>query len=236
MTDTLTIILPIHNEVKTLESVVKSWSSSLKNIKNLTFEFSLCEDGSGDGTKDLIQKLVREKTYPIVDSSVNFRRGYGQAVRDGISQANSNWVLCIDSDGQCCPSDFEKFWANRFNHDFVMGHRFTRNDPFIRLVYSKLFFYYHRLLFSNKLNDPSCPYVLGKKDKFLSILKYLTYMREGFWWGFVGACVKNKLKIHELKIDHKKRMNGDTQVYKSSKMPSIIFRNLLGLLKLRLSR
>ncbi len=236
MKDKLTVILPIHNEVKSLERVIKEWDKFLKNIKNFDFELSLCEDGSNDGTKQLIAKLVKEKKYNIVDHSVTYRRGYGQAVREGIVSATGNWILCIDSDGQCIPKDFKNFWKIKNEQKFVMGHRFPRKDPFVRLIYSKMFYFYHKLLFAHKLNDPSCPYVLGKKNLYISILKYLEYMREGFWWGFVGACVKKNIEVIEIKVDHQQRLDGDTQVYKLTKMPSIIIRNFIGLIKLRLSK
>jgi hypothetical protein len=79
----LSIILPVHNEVDSLESVISEWDSSLKNIPGLCHTFLICEDGSTDGTQELITKI--EHHYPIVNNSVSWRRGYGQAVRDGIA-------------------------------------------------------------------------------------------------------------------------------------------------------
>jgi glycosyltransferase involved in cell wall biosynthesis len=62
--------------------VVSEWDASLRKIPALHHVFIICEDGSTDGTKELIAEL--EHQYPILNSSVPFRRGYGQAVRDGI--------------------------------------------------------------------------------------------------------------------------------------------------------
>jgi hypothetical protein len=58
-------------------------------------------------------------------------------------------------------------------------------------------------------------------------------MAEGFWWGFVGACLKQKIAITEIKIRHRERVAGSSHIYKPAKMPGIIFRNGIGLLKLR---
>jgi hypothetical protein len=75
----LPIIVLAQNEVDSLESVISEWDSSLKNIPGLHHTFIICEDGSTDGTQELVTKL--EHHYPIVDNSVSWRRGYAQAVR-----------------------------------------------------------------------------------------------------------------------------------------------------------
>jgi hypothetical protein len=63
----------------------------------------------------------------------------------------------------------------------------------------------------------------------------LLYMREGFWWGFIGAALKAKYKILQAPIVHYERYDGSTVVYKPSKMPAIILRNIRGLFQLRFS-
>ena len=60
-------------------------------------------------------------------------------------------------------------------------------------------------------------------------------MKEAYWWGFVGAAIMSEKKIIEYDIEHFKRYDGSSVVYKFSKMPSIIFRNLFGLIKLKKS-
>ena len=113
-----------------------------------------------------------------------------------------------------------------------IGARTPRKDPFIRLVYSGLFLIYHKIIVGKTVTDPSCPYVFGTKRNYLSLLPYLSFMREGFWWGFVAAVKLNKIDIYEHEIIHAPRIDGSTQVYKINKMPGIIFRNMKGLLQL----
>ena len=60
----LSIIVPVHNEVLTIGALIESWNKELIKISNLNFEFVLVEDGSTDGTKELIRTL--ENKYPIV--------------------------------------------------------------------------------------------------------------------------------------------------------------------------
>jgi hypothetical protein len=76
----LAIILPVHDEVGSLGRVVSEWDSSLRKIPGLNHTFVTCEDGSTDGTKELI--IDPERRYPVLNNSVLRRRGYAQAVRN----------------------------------------------------------------------------------------------------------------------------------------------------------
>jgi glycosyltransferase involved in cell wall biosynthesis len=228
--DKLSIILPTHNEVKSLEFVLHNWHEFL--VKNkIIHEFVVCEDGSTDGTKELILSLMTK--YPIVNETTIERRGYGGGVLAGISSANYNFILCIDSDGQCLPDSFINFWKNRHSFNVIIGNRNPRRDPIIRKLYSFLFLVLHRILFPSNVKDPSCPYILAHKSVYKKLKNNLTFMREGFWWGFVGAALKINLKFGQFDVNHYERYDGSSVVYKLSKMPLIILRNVIGLIKLR---
>ena len=54
----LSIILPTFNEVKSIGHVLNVWHNYLEKLK-IKHEFVICEDGSTDGTKELILKLLR---------------------------------------------------------------------------------------------------------------------------------------------------------------------------------
>ena len=90
-------------------------------------------------------------------------------------------------------------------------------------------------MFDSKIDDPSCPFVLAKKNVYIKLIDKLGFMREGFWWGFVGAAKMYKLKFHQIDIIHYERYDGSTVVYKLSRMPMIIIRNILGLIRLKKS-
>jgi glycosyltransferase involved in cell wall biosynthesis len=163
------------------------------------------------------------------------RRGYGKAVIDGITQSKSEYILCVDSDGQCDPKDFKKLWNLREEFDIVSGIRKKRADSIHRKVYSAFFKLIFTLLYGNKIKDPSAPFVLFKKKNITPHLRYLKFLEEGFWWGFSGTIIKMELSICQIPIHHRLRINGKTQVYKLSKIPSIATRNLISLIKLRFS-
>lgn len=229
----LSIILPVYNERQTIESVLKSWKKELSSF-TFSYTFIICEDGSTDGTKELLKKL--KTTFPLVLNKKKQRRGYGRAVLDGISSAKSEYILCIDSDGQCDPKDFKKFWQKKGKAQVLIGWRKKRADAMQRKIFSTLFHGVFYFLFPSSIHDPSAPFVLFKKKDIAPLQKYLVFLTEGFWWGFVGMCIKKKITMQEIPINHRDRLMGDTQVYKLKKIPSIAIRNLFGLFQLKLAR
>ena len=63
MINLISIVLPVHNEFLNLGKLIKEWDIELKKITNIQYEFVIVEDGSSDGTKELIIEL--EKTFHI---------------------------------------------------------------------------------------------------------------------------------------------------------------------------
>lgn len=227
----VSIILPVYNERKTIEPVLREWKKELVKLK-VSFEFIICEDGSTDGTTEFLKKI--EPKYNLILNQVKTRRGYGGAVIDGIITAKSKYLLSIDSDGQCDAADFSNFWKNRDEADILIGWRAKRADAIQRKIFSFLFKTVFNILFPTTIHDPSAPFVLYRKKTVLPYLKYFKYLKEGFWWGFIGTAVKKRLTVYELPMNHRVRLNGKTVVYKTDKIPSIAFRNLVGLIKLKL--
>jgi glycosyltransferase involved in cell wall biosynthesis len=227
----ISIVLPIHNEANNLREVLTSWNLAL--IENeIDHEFILVEDGSTDGTKDLISKL--ETIFPIINLSQKQKRGYSKAVVDGISHSKKNFILCTDSDNQIKVSSLIENLINLPNeNEFLIGYRNPRKDPWNRLLYSKLFKILHSVLFNSKLIDPSCPFVLGLNSTFKKLdKKKLLFMKEGFWWGFIGLSISSNIKFVQKPIKHYPRIEGESG-YKLKNLLGIIFRNIYGLIKIK---
>lgn len=227
------IILPVYNEREKIEMVLKEWSDLLRPV-SITYSFIICEDGSTDGTKKYLLKL--QKKYSIILSQKKYRRGYGRAIIDGLHISTADYILCIDSDGQCDAKDFFKLWNNRHPQKVLIGWRINRADKWYRKLYSGIFKLLFVSLFPTNIHDPSAPFVLFKKSLISEHMTYLTYLREGFWWGFIGMCVKKRIPVKEFPINHRENTVRNTQVYLPANMPSIAIHNCLGLLKLKYSK
>ncbi len=232
----LTVIFPIYNEEKNIKNFIFSWKKKIDELK-INYEIILAEDGSTDDTKNVLKKILIEDNDKIfIDNIVERKRGYANALIDAMKIANGKYIFCTDSDGQCSPKNFIIFWEkiNHENTDIVIGYRKPRMDPMHRILMSKFFLILHKVLFFSKVIDPSCPYIIFKKNVFSKLKADLGLMVEGFWWGFIASAIKKGLEISQTKITHQQRVQGLTNVFHLSRIPSIAINNVLGLLKIKI--
>ena len=223
------VLLPVHNEAESVEGTVRGIYAELS--KSICTGFIVCEDGSQDDSKAVLRRLAEE--IPIRLNLSDERKGYSLAMREGMAMVEADYVLCLDSDGQCDPRDFAAFWQKRDLADVVIGWRVQRSDPFVRRVFSRFFFLLYQAVFRVPVHDPSCPYVLFRRSIAHQMAKDLGAMREGFWWEFVARAHRLGYKIEEVPIQHRQRAAGVTQVYKWRKMPGIFLRHVRALFKIR---
>jgi len=230
----LSVIFPIFNEQETIKETLLEWRDTLDKLQ-INYEIILAEDGSTDNTKDILIDLLINNRDLFVSNIEDKKRGYANAIRSSVKIAKGKYILNVDSDGQCDPKDFINFWKKRshLENSIIIGHRYNRKDSLQRLLMSKFFLILHRVLFFSRVKDPSCPYILSKNEFFVTINPYLKFMVEGFWWGFVAICLKKNIQIYQVKINHRLRLSGQTNVFHLNKIPSIALRNIYGLIKLR---
>ena len=221
--------MPVYNEALSIESTLKEIYDTLDG--KINFQFIISEDGSTDGTKELLKKL--KDIYPMILISDNSRKFYSKAVIDGIKKADADYLLIKDSDGQCDPKDILNFWELKNNSDLVNGYRFPRYDFAYRRFISKMFYYMYKILFNVPLRDPSFAYVFMNKNVYSKLNDFEPLMPDGFFWEFNARAKSLDFKFNEIRINHRKRSSGDTKIYTLKNLPRIAYTNGMGLLKLR---
>lgn len=222
------VLLPVHNEGASIEETIRGIYAALLAVVNAGF--IICEDGSKDNTKQALLRLADE--LPMRLNLSDARKGYSKAMREGMAMLDAEYLLCMDSDGQCDPRDFARFWQARGTADILIGWRVHRADTLVRRAFSRFFYLLYQAVFHTPVHDPSCPYVLFSKNVARRLAGEMGDMKEGFWWEFVARAHRRGFTIHELPVNHKLRSAGVTQVYKWSKMPGIFFRHVAALLKI----
>lgn len=224
----MSVILPVHNEADSIEGVIREIYEELE--ARVDVHFVVCEDGSRDGTKEVLTALARE--LPMTLEMSEGRKGYSQAVLDGLRLVQTPFFLCLDSDGQCDPRDFWALWERRHDADIVIGNRVDRQDTWQRRMQSRAFRSVFRLLFDVRLNDPSCPFVLGWSSA-TECLPDHPILDQGFWWEFVARVSGYGLRIAEVPVRHRARAAGTTKVYTWKTIPGIARSHLAGLSRIR---
>ena len=221
--------MPVYNEAQSIEDTVNEIHQTIKD--QINYEFIISEDGSTDGTKEILKKL-KEK-FPIILISEEGRKFYSKAVIDGIKKASADYLLIKDSDGQCDPKDILRFWEVKEDSDLINGYRFPRYDFAYRRFISKAFFYFYKMLFNVPLRDPSFAYVFMNRNVYLKLNDFTPLMPDGFFWEFNARAKTLNFNFNEIKINHRKRSSGDTKIYTLKNLPRIAYTNGIGLLKLK---
>ena len=224
----LEILLPVHNEADSIQATIQEIYDHI--APQVPLRFIICEDGSRDNTKQILRELA--KSIPMNLLLSDARKGYSRAVRDGMEILEAPYLLCLDSDGQCDPKDFAAFWAVRDQADVVLGWRVNRADNWMRKAMSGTFYLLYKLLYGVPVHDPSCPYVLSRKEVVDQLVGELGAMQQGFWWEYVARVHRRGFKIHELPVNHRLRSAGTTQVYKLRKLPGIGWRHFVALFRI----
>jgi glycosyltransferase involved in cell wall biosynthesis len=221
----LQVLLPVHNEAESITATIEDIYNEISGKVNM--QFIICEDGSRDNTREILTGLSRQ--YPMTLIMSKERKGYSKAVQDGMLAMNAPFLLCLDSDGQCDPKDFWKFWELRDKFDVLVGWRVRRADTVIRKALSRFFYMFYKMLFHAPIHDPSCPFLLAKKDMILRLAPELGLMKQGFWWEFTARAYRRGYTMQEIPVNHKLRSAGTTQVYKFRKMPGIFMHHFIAL-------
>lgn len=133
----LSLVIPVYNEVDNLRPLAEEIRAALDG--RVSYEALLIDDGSDDGSRQLIADLHREdKRF----KGIYFRRNFGQtaAFAAGFRQAQGRMVVTMDADRQNDPADIPALLQKlEEGYQVVNGWREKRRDGFwLRLLPSYL--------------------------------------------------------------------------------------------------
>ena len=151
----VSIVVPCHDEESNVEPLVRRL---LDLYGDYVHEIVLVEDGSRDGTREVILALAaREpRVRPVLREPPN---GAGLALREGLRAASGAWVLTLDCDFQhLCPELRDLFDAAAQGWDVAVGSRFSRhsvllNYPFAKIVANRGFHTVAQLVLLRRFRD-----------------------------------------------------------------------------------
>lgn len=168
----LLVVVPVFNEQPSVRKVILEWA---QEIENWTEDFVILaiDDGSTDRTSAVLARLQKRLGSRLeVISREN--RGHGQSCMQGYRIACDRgvpFIFQIDSDGQCDPQYFFRFWRLREAFDVIYGRRVRRDDGWRRVLASLLL--RTTLLVSTGANcvDANVPYRLMRTRALMGKLK-----------------------------------------------------------------
>jgi len=206
----ISAFFPCYNDKETISQLVRGAFFILKDLTD-DFEVIVIDDGSTDGSRQLLQEL--EKKYDFL--KVVFHKqnqGYGGALQSGFRTASKDLIFYTDGDAQYDVKELPLLYEKMTDKiDFVNGYKIKRHDPWYRIVIGKIYHWTMKLIFGFKIRDVDCDFRLIRRKVFDKIdLKRKTGV----------ICVEMITKFHqaglkfdEIGVSHYNREYGHSQFF-----------------------
>ncbi len=193
----LTVLMPVYNEIDTVEEIIKRVQAT-----GLADEILLVDDGSVDGTRDILKELDGQDAIKVFYHERN--QGKGAAVRTGIKNATGDVLLIQDADLEYDPRDYPKLLQplEEGMADVVYGSRFLgaprRVAMFWHMVANKLLTLMTNVLYDTILTDMETGYKVFRRQIVEDIP--LHARRFEFEPEFTAKILKRGVRIFEVPI------------------------------------
>ena len=165
----VSVVIPVFNEERTVEEVVRLALRALAELDR-PFELIVVDDGSHDGTWRVVERLHHDE--PRL-RAVRFKRNVGQhpAMHAGIARARGEIVVTMDGDLQNSPADLPKLIeAVEAGADVASGRRISREDSWGRTVPSLLINGMLRRFTGAGITDFGCAFNAYRRDAVEPVL------------------------------------------------------------------
>ena len=198
----ISVVVPLLNEEHSLDALHHQIAATL-DPRGEPWEIVFVDDGSTDGSLDVLTRLHDEATNVVV---VHLRRNFGKAaaLQAGFLEASGDVVVTIDADLQDDPAEIPQLLAKLDEgFDLVSGWKARRNDPWSRRFLSKIFNRATAIISGVHLHDVNC----GLKAYKAEVLRGMRLYGELHRFIPVLASYRG-FRVAEIPVNHRPREHG----------------------------
>ena len=204
----VSIVVPLFNEAESLPELC-GWIGRVAGSQGWDYEIILVDDGSNDGSWDVIRDLSKDNK---AIRGISFRRNYGKsaALYCGFKAACGRVVFTMDADLQDSPDELPEMYrmVTEENYDVVSGWKQHRKDnKLTKNLPSKLYNATARCITGIKLHDMNCGLKAYRSEVVKNIEVY------GEMHRYIPYLAKNAgfTRIGEKPVVHQKRKFGTSK-------------------------
>ena len=169
----------------------------------LSYQIIFVDDGSSDGTREILELLASEHA---ATEAILLRRNFGKAaaLSAGFDAATGEIVITMDADLQDDPKEIPRFLAKlNEGYDVVSGWKRVRNDPWHKVLPSRVFNWLVSRSTGVRLHDHNCGFKAYRREIFDEVKLYGELHR------FVPVLAASRgWKVAEIEVDHHAREFG----------------------------
>lgn len=210
----LLVVMPVFNERASVRKVVTEWFHEVNDWTE-RFCFLVIDDGSEDGTPEIVRRLI-DQLGDRLELRSRENRGHGQSCLEGYRagvERGVPFLFQIDSDGQCDPQFFFRLWRERERFDVIYGHRKRRDDGWRRVAASLVLKMVLRVVAGVWCADANTPYRLMRTD---AVAPYLPGIPSDFFLANVALAVllrrETSIRHGRVPIRFRERYGGEPSV------------------------
>jgi len=202
----LSIIIPVYNEEKNIQEIIKRVQATKR-----ASEIIIVDDGSHDGTRDILKTLDGKKKVRVIFQEKN--QGKGATVVVGMKAATGDVLLIQDADLEYDPRDYPALLQpiEEDIADVVYGSRFLgaprRVAMYWHQVANKLLTFMTNILYDSILTDMETGYKVFRREVIKNMK--IRSKRFNFEPEFTAKILKHKYRIFEVPITFNPRDYAD---------------------------
>lgn len=193
----LSVIIPVYNEVGNITEIIKRVQA-----QKLANEIIIVDDGSTDGTRDILKGLDGKKKVRVILHERN--QGKGAAVVTGLKASRGEFLLIQDADLEYDPRDYPELLKplNEGVADVVYGSRFLggprRVAMFWHMIANRMLTTMTNILYDTILTDMETGYKVFRRGVIDGI--NIKAKRFDFEPEFTAKVLKRQYRIFEVPI------------------------------------